>query len=182
MDELSDLFASVDAAQIADDVMEYGVIAASAIASGVAFNMGVGYLLSKWTTAPAWVSQYVVPASAIVLGAVGGSYVAAKYNRRVGTGMAVGLATVGLTQLAKQFFPSLPLQGLGYGPEDEALLGLGNGQQAFQRYLAASGQQLSGATVTVEDVSGGNGFSGFGNATMTVEQVSGLGNVAAAFA
>lgn len=181
MDELSDLFASVDAAQIADDVMEYGIIAGTALATGVAWSWASQKLLGLWPSAPSWVAQYAIPGLAIVGGAVGGSYIASKYNRRVGIGVGAGLAMAGVTQLAKQFFPSLPLNGINglAGPEDEALLGLGNGQNAFNRYLASGMNGLGQATISVEDVTPGNGL---GNATMTIEAMNGLGNVASAFA
>ena len=150
MSDLNDLFGAVDAAELAADLKEYGLMAGSAIAANVGFNMATKFALSKWAGAPAWVSKYGVPGAAILLGALGGGYVS-RYNRQVGLGVGVGLVSAGLSQLAKSFFPALPLQGLG----DEVLLDAGN---PYGRYLS---------DVTIEQ----GAMSGLGGATTTFETV-----------
>lgn len=149
MSDLNDLFGAVDAEELMADLKEYGVMAASAVAANVGFNMASRFVLSKWTTAPSWAAKYAMPGAAILLGALGGGYVS-RYNRQVGLGVGVGLVSAGLSQLAKGFFPSLPLQGLG----DEALLDAGN---PYGRYLS---------DVTIEQ---GAPMAGLGGATLTFE-------------
>lgn len=174
--DLEALFETVDG--LKEDLMEYGTIAAAAIGANVAFNYGVDFVLSKWTTAPDWARKYGVPTAAILAG-VFGSRLVSRYNRKAATGVAIGLVAAGLSAFAKGFLPNV--KGLG-GIEDElTLAGLGaspdqllGNTDMFQKYLGGAPttiEQMSGASVTVEE-----SMSGFGGAPTTVEEsVSGLG-------
>ncbi len=177
MDDLNALFDSVDGLQ--EDLVEYGTIAAAAVGANVLWNYGVAWVVGKYgASIPAWARKYGIPAAAVLAGIFGGRYVA-RWSRKAGMGVTIGLVASGLTGFARLFAPTLPytVQGLGASP-DEMLLGLSE-QDLFQKYLA-------GAPSTVEDVAGlgttpiaveesaYGGYGGLGTAPTTVEQVSGL--------
>jgi hypothetical protein len=178
MDDLNALFDSVDG--LKEDLIEYGTIAAAAVGANVAWNYASAWAMTKFGgTLPAWAKQYGVPAAAILAGIFGGRFVA-RYNRKAGMGVTIGLVAAGLTGYAKMFLPNLnyAVSGLGAGNED-LLLGFGE-TSLFQKYL-------NGAPSTVENVNGlgttpiaieesVSGFAGFGTAPSTVEEVSGLGD------
>lgn len=158
--DLNDLFESVDG--LTEDLMEFGIIAGAAVASNMAFNAAVNFGLSKWATAPEWVGKYAVPAVAILGGALAGSMAPKYIGRRAGMGVSVGLMTAGLTRLVRTFAPSEVSQYLAGADEEIMMNGLGEGGNAFDRYLAA-------APTTVEQV---NGLAG---SPVTVEQMNGFG-------
>lgn len=155
--DLNDLFESVDG--LTEDLMEYGIIAGSAVAAHMAFNAAVAFGLSKWTTAPAWVASYAVPAAALVSGAVVGGFGSKYIGRKAATGVAVGLMTAGITRLVRAFAPVEMSAFLGASAEEVMMNGLG-GDGAFNRYLGT-------APTTVENI---------GRAPTSVENVSGLGS------
>lgn len=175
MDDLNALFDSVDG--LKEDLMEYGTIAVAAIGANVAWNYALTFAMSKFgANLPGWARQYGVPAATVLAGIFGGRYVA-RFNRKVGMGVTIGLVASGLSSLAKQFVPGLPASASLYGlgaSEDEMLLGVGN-SDLFNRYL-------NGAPSTVEQVAGlgstpvaiEESVAGFGFAPATVEAVNGL--------
>jgi len=175
MDDLNALFDSVDG--LKEDLIEYGTIAAAAVGANVAWNYASAWALGKFGgSLPAWAKRYGVPAAAILAGIFGGRTVA-RWNRKAGMGVTIGLVAAGLTGYAKMFLPSLPYAVSGLGAQEDLLLGFGEGQDLFQKYL-------SGAPTTVENVNGlgttpvaiEESVSGFGTAPSTVEEVSGLGD------
>lgn len=174
MDDLNALFDGVDG--LKEDLMEYGTIAAAAIAANVAWNYVAAMALSRFgQNLPDWARRYGVPAATVLAGIFGGRFVA-RYNRKAGMGVTIGLVASGLSALAKQFVPGLPASAglFGLGESDDLLLGVGD-SDLFNRYL-------NGAPSTVEQVSGlgstpvaiEESMAGFGAAS-TVEDVAGLG-------
>lgn len=181
VNDLEALFDSVDG--LKEDLMEYGTIAAAAVGANVAFNMGVNFLFTKWTNPPDWARKYGIPAVAVLTGLVGGKFVG-KYSRKAGMGVAIGLVAGGISMLAKQFAPNLPVAGLADDDEeydieglgasrDELLLGLGAQPDLFQKYLGSAPTSVEeqvngfGAPVSVEEQ-----MNGFGAPVSVEEQVS----------
>jgi hypothetical protein len=143
--DLDALFDSVDG--LKEDLVEYGLVAAAAIGSNMAWNWATRKFVP--VTAPAWVDQYAIPAVAMVGGIYLGRTVG-QYNRQAGQGVAFGLVTAGLAKLVKQIVPDAQIPGLA-GTSD-SLYGLG--AYSAPRYLPQ--------TSPIEEVNAGGGGEEFG--------------------
>jgi hypothetical protein len=148
MSDLNALFDSVDG--LKEDLIEYGTIAAGAIGANVVWNIAVARFGSTLPAGP--VRQYGIPAAAILLGIFGGRMVA-RYNRKIGLGATIGLVAAGLTQLTKQFIPSLPVAGLSASEDYYGVAGYLNGPMTVEE----DGVNGFGGPVTIEQDSV-NGF------------------------
>lgn len=162
--DLNDLFESVDG--LTEDLMEYGIIAGSAVASHMAFNFVSGFAIAKIDEMkpdllPSWFKSYVVPGIAIAGGAVAGGFGGKYVGRKAATGIAVGLMTAGITKLIRTLDTGSKISPFlsGSSVEESMMNGLADAG-SFDRYLGR-------APTTVESI---------GRAPTTVESVGGLGS------
>lgn len=167
MSDLNDLFDAVDGLQ--EDLMEYGILGGAAVAASVGYN----YLSSKaleqfGAKLPEAVVKWGPAALAVGLGAFGVPYAAGKFGfrGRAATGASVGLMVNGITRLVGLLAPTsgLPLAIEGLNDVPARFTASQRPPNLFQKYLGD-------ATVSVEPMN-----NGMGAASMSVEEVSGLGD------
>lgn len=146
MNDLNALFDSVDG--LKEDIIEYGTIGLGAYGATVAWDIAVAKLVP--TTLDPTLRKWGIPAAAVLVGIFGGRMVA-RYNRKIGLGMTVGLVALGLSRITRNLIPGLPVGAMG---------GLG----ASEDYYGVAG--YLGGPVTIEEANGMGGFSG----PVTVEE------------
>jgi hypothetical protein len=144
--DLEALFDGVDG--IKEDALEFGIMGASAVGAHVAYGM-FATKIPFVNKLPA-VAQPLVP---IALGLAAGRYLG-KMDRRVATGVAVGLVAVGVRQLVRAYAPA-SVKGALAGADEEIML-----QGPGDAFLPDGEEQdllngyLSGAPITMEQVNG----------------------------
>lgn len=140
-DALGKLFGSFD--NVKDDVVEYGITGAAAVGANAGFNFAWGKAVEMVGTrfaVPAWAK----PVAALVLAGVAGRY-AGKFDKRVGTGVAVGLALSAVQGLITNYAPA----------ELRATLGLGGyGGRGLGYGAPTTVEAMNGAPTSIEAVNG----------------------------
>lgn len=158
MDDLNALFDSVDG--LKDDLVEYGTVAAGAIAANMAWNYAVAKFVPA--TLDPTLRTYGLPVAAIIGGIALGRVVARTripQAHRLGLGVTFGLVTAGITSLAKTLAPSLPIAGLGGPAPLYGFPGLGRAPMSVEQQnglgtVAVEEQSLHGSPYSIEEVSG----------------------------
>lgn len=129
---------------VKEDLMEFGVLGASALVGHAAAGYAFKFVSTKYPTTPGWALNL----GAIALG-LGAGKVVSKFDKRAGMGLAIGLVTAGLAGFVRQYAPSVPLAGTGIGDAyatRNLLMGLGDGSadQLYQRFLQGAPTQIVG--------------------------------------
>lgn len=133
-DALGKLLGSFD--NFKDDAVEYGITGAAAVGANIGFDMAWNKVVPMLPFAvPAWAK----PVAALLLAGVAGRY-AGKFDKRVGTGVAVGLALAAVRDGVKL---------AGYGAYLSGLSGYGLGYGA-----PTTVESINGAPTTVEELNG----------------------------
>ncbi|MDO8688545.1 MAG: hypothetical protein Q7R39_00785 [Dehalococcoidia bacterium] len=148
--DLKALFGSIDSYK--EDLMEFVPAGAGLIGGNIAFGYAAAFAAEKVEFVRS--NPWILDVAAIVAGITAGNMLN-RYDKRVATGVGIGLVARGLTGLIGKYSPvKLPLAGLGAD---------------FNRYLAAAPQsveQISGAPMSVEM---GNGVSGLAGLAATLQ-------------
>jgi hypothetical protein len=136
MDELAALFGDFEG--VKDDLMNFGIMGASAVGGHVLAGVILPYLPAA---IPSWGKNAIVG----VLGVIAGHYAAKYVDARVGNGLAVGMVAAGLTGIVREFAPQIPLAG----PGDELLLGLNEAPLSIEGAPTAI-EQVGAAPLSIE--------------------------------
>lgn len=160
MSDLNELFDGVDGLRA--DLMDYGTVALAAVGTKVAWDYALRFVDSKIGTAiPTGAKKYGYPLLALITASMGQKYVRRSLGGKAADGFIAGLSIVGVSGLIKAFVPNAPVAGLA-GPDEEVLLGLGEGDP-YTRYLSTGTNDLG--AVAVEEVT-----PNFSGAAVTVEE------------
>lgn len=176
MDDIDALFDSIDGWK--EDLMDFGVAGIGAVGG----NLLYGYLDSQVVAQLPFVGTTPWARSALAIAAgVAGGAVLSRYSKNLATGVAVGLAARGVAGLLNAFAPNLAQQlnptataGLGLTYDEQRLLVPGAMAAAPSFVEEVNG--YGGATTTADQVSG---LGQYGQTTRTVEEVHGFAGLAA---